>query len=200
MPKMKQNNKSKSRPKSKAKKSAQSKPKKEEIATLQDLFILSMKDIYDAEKQIAQALPAVIKKATSEELKEVISHHLEETMDQIGRLERVYDLMGMSPKRKPSLGIKGLIDSSKEVFAMKVESDLLDIAINASSRKIEHHEIAAYRGAIELAKLLDMVPEVAELLQSNLEQEEKMDEKLTAIASMSADIGTVEEGESNVVL
>ncbi|MDB5259002.1 MAG: yciF [Candidatus Taylorbacteria bacterium] len=181
------------------KKPAPAKQPKKELATMQDLFLIQMKDVYDTEKQIAQALPTVIRKAAAQELKDILSHHLEETDGQIERLERIYELMDMSPKRKPALGIKGLIDDAKEIFAMKSEPDLLDAAIITSSSHIEHHEIAGYRAIIACARLLGMPPEAIELFRKNLEQEENMDEKLSELASgsISVDAGepaSVEDG------
>ena len=58
--------------------------------TLHDAFIDELRDTYDAEKQLAKALPRMAKKATSEDLREAFETHLEETRVQIERLEQVF--------------------------------------------------------------------------------------------------------------
>ncbi len=47
--------------------------------TFEDFFVDELKDLYSAEKQITQALPKMIEAASSDELKEALQNHLEET-------------------------------------------------------------------------------------------------------------------------
>jgi ferritin-like metal-binding protein YciE len=49
---------------------------------LYQLFIDELEDMYSAEKQITKSLPKLIKLASLPELKEALSHHLEETENQ----------------------------------------------------------------------------------------------------------------------
>jgi len=157
---------------------------KKDLATMQDLFLVQMKDLYDNEKQLIKALPKVAKNATSSQLRNMLDHHLHETKEHAKRLEEIYTMMGMNPKRQTSQGMKGLIKDGAEVMKMKAEPELLDAAITANSQHIEHHEIAGYKATIEWAKLLDM-PKAAALLERNLEQEIHMNDKLTALAKQS---------------
>jgi len=60
----------------------------EAASALKELFVDELKDIYWAEKHLASALPKLIKGATSEDLKQTIMTHLEETKNQITRLLR----------------------------------------------------------------------------------------------------------------
>ena len=50
-----------------------------DIETMNDLFVHQLKDIYYAEKRIIGALPQMIEKATSPELKSAFESHLGET-------------------------------------------------------------------------------------------------------------------------
>lgn len=49
---------------------------------LEDVFLMTLKDIYHGEKQIAKALPKMAKHADSPQLREALGHHLEETKGQ----------------------------------------------------------------------------------------------------------------------
>ena len=55
-----------------------------------DLLVGELKDLYSAENQLVKALPKIIKKAASEELKEALTAHLEETRQQVQRLDKIF--------------------------------------------------------------------------------------------------------------
>ena len=50
-----------------------------DIKNMDDLFVHTLRDIYYAEKQIVQALPEMIEKASSPQLKQGFQSHLNET-------------------------------------------------------------------------------------------------------------------------
>ena len=58
-----------------------------EPKTLEDLLKHGLKDMYYAEGKIQKALPKMIKAAQDEELKAGLEKHLEETAEQISKLE-----------------------------------------------------------------------------------------------------------------
>ena len=57
---------------------------------LRDLFIDKLKDTYWAEKELTKAIPMMIKNATDVKLKEALTGHLEETRNQVIRIEEVF--------------------------------------------------------------------------------------------------------------
>ncbi len=66
---------------------------------LKDLFVDELKDLYSAENQIAKALPEMAETASSADLKAGFELHLEQTKEQIARLERIFEELGESPNR-----------------------------------------------------------------------------------------------------
>ena len=68
------------------------------IKTLDDLFVHQLRDIYYAEKQIVQALPEMIEKATDAGLKRGFETHLAETKNHIKRVEQVFKMHGVEAK------------------------------------------------------------------------------------------------------
>src|SRR3954467_12703629 len=56
---------------------------------LHELFLDELADIYNAEQQLTKALPKMAKAAESDELREAIETHLEETEEHVSRLEQV---------------------------------------------------------------------------------------------------------------
>ena len=50
-----------------------------DMATLQDLYVDELKDLYSAEKQILKALPRMIRAASHKELKRAFTQHERQT-------------------------------------------------------------------------------------------------------------------------
>src|SRR5579871_1901337 len=83
---------------------------------LKELFVDELKDIYWAEKHLASALPKMIKGATSEDLKQTITNHLEETRNQVTRLEAVFQSVGEKAAAKKCLAMEGLLNETTELL------------------------------------------------------------------------------------
>jgi ferritin-like metal-binding protein YciE len=148
---------------------------------LEDLFLMTLKDIYHGEKQILKALPKMAKHAESRELKATLEHHLQETEGQVERLDRVFKLMDKPARGEACEAIEGLIEEGEEVMEKAKDAAVCDAGMIAAGQAIEHYEIARYGTLIAWAKQLGMI-EAAKLLEQTLEQEKKADKKLTDIA------------------
>jgi ferritin-like metal-binding protein YciE len=149
---------------------------------LQDLFLDELADI---EKQILKALPRMAKAAQSEELRDAFESHLQETEQQVSRLEQAAKAMGESLQRKSCKGMQGIIEEGQEMMKEKEDSSALDAALIAASQKVEHYEIASCGSLKAWAEQMDE-QQVVELLQQNQEEEEAADEKLTKVAETIA--------------
>jgi ferritin-like metal-binding protein YciE len=94
--------------------------------------------------------------------------------------------MGKSPKAEKCPGIEGLKTEHDEfVSKEKPSSDVLDMFLTGAGARTEHYEIAAYTGLVTMAEALGEA-KAAELLQSNLEQEQAALKKLTTIGGRLA--------------
>ena len=56
------------------------------LETLKDLYILELKDLYSAEKQIIKALPKMAKAANNKQLAAGFEEHFEQTKEHAARL------------------------------------------------------------------------------------------------------------------
>src|SRR5438309_78740 len=104
-----------------------------EQETLNELLVDCLRDIYDAEKQIVKALPKMMKAAESPDLKEGLSNHLEQTKEQVSRLEEAFQALGENAKSKPCKGMRGLLEEGGEVLAEEEPGLMLDLAIIAAA-------------------------------------------------------------------
>ena len=152
------------------------------IETLDELLEEELKDLYDAEKQITRALPKLVKAATAPELKQAFTDHLEQTKGQIARLEEVFGHLGVKPKAKPCLAMKGLVDEGQQQTQEEADSSIMDLMLIGAAQKVEHYEISGYGTVRSIAEALGN-QEVAELLRQSEEEEGETDKKLSAIAS-----------------
>ncbi len=148
---------------------------------LRKLFVDELKDIYWAEKALTKAIPKMIKNASSEELIEALSGHLEETKEQVTRLEEVFASLGEKAVAKKCEAITGLIKEAEEIMSDTPKGVVRDAGIILAGQKVEHYEIATYGTLSAFAKTLGEDNAVA-LLQETLAEERGADEKLTDIA------------------
>ena len=151
------------------------------LDSLQKLFLEELKDIYNAEKQLVQALPRLAKAAKSPELQEAFTSHLRETEGHVERLEQIFQDLGQTARGKRCKGMEGLVEEGKEIMEQEGEAPVIDAALIAGAQRVEHYEIAAYGCLRTYAHLLGH-DKAAQLLSQTLEEEEAADEKLNAIA------------------
>src|SRR4051812_29787194 len=151
------------------------------IDSLEMLLEEELKDLYSAEKQLVKALPKMMKKASSDELRTALEEHLEVTEAQVERLERVFEELGKPAKAKTCEAMKGLIEEAQDMMSEDMEDAVMDAAIIGCAQKVEHYEIASYGTVKTWAERLGL-DEAAELLDETLQEEGDADQRLTEIA------------------
>jgi ferritin-like metal-binding protein YciE len=150
------------------------------IDTLDALLEEELKDLYDAEKQLVQALPKMAKAATEPKLKAGFEEHLEQTREHVARLEQAFQFMGSKAKAKSCEAMKGLVAEAQTHMKEKAEPALMDAILITCAQKVEHYEIAGYGNVHAIADSIGN-SKVAKLLEMTLEEEKETDEKLTEI-------------------
>lgn len=158
---------------------------------LEELLIDSLKDLYNAENQLIKALPKMAKNATNEQLRLAFERHLQETRNQVTRLDQIADEMDISLRGKTCTAMKGLIEEGKEAID-EFEDDVLDAAMIGAAQKVEHYEIAGYGTARTHAQMLGLT-KVAKLLQQTLDEEAATDKKLTQLAESVVNLEALQE-------
>jgi ferritin-like metal-binding protein YciE len=154
------------------------------LDSLEKLFVEELKDIYNGETQLLQALPRMAKAAETPDLKQAFTNHLKETEGHVQRLERIFQELGENPKGKRCKGMEGLVEEGKDVMEKEGEPPVIDAALIAGAQRVEHYEIAAYGCLRTYARLLGN-DNAAQLLAQTLAEEEAADKKLTAIGEKS---------------
>lgn len=152
------------------------------LNNLQELFVEEMQDLYSVEQQIIKALPDMIEKTSSPELRSALSQHLEETRGQVRRLDQIFaQIPDVDKDDKTCKGMKGIIDDAKDILKAKGESEVRDAGIIAGAQRVEHYEIAGYGTVRTYAQLLGR-RDWAQVLEQTLQEEKLADEKLTRLS------------------
>jgi ferritin-like metal-binding protein YciE len=151
------------------------------ITTMENLFLNEIRDLYDAEKQLTRALPAMAKAASSEELRDAFAEHLEQTKGQVRRLERLFEARGEKATGKKCAAMTGLIKEGSEIISESNVTPVRDAGLIAAAQKVEHYEISGYGSARTHAGILGDEGAVR-LLEETLFEEKEANEKLTELA------------------
>ena len=145
------------------------------------LYVHELKDLYSAETQISEALPKMIDAATDADLKTAFKEHLQQTKNQIKRLEQIFKGMDFSPRGHKCEGMEGLLKEGSEILREVEPGPLLDAAMISAAQRVEHYEIAGYGTARTYAEKMGDYA-AADLLQETLDEEGQTDQRLSRLA------------------
>jgi ferritin-like metal-binding protein YciE len=151
------------------------------LDSVHDLLLAELRDLYNAESQLVEALPKMAEAAASNELKSAFTHHLEETRKHVTRLDGIFQDLNEKSSGETCEAMKGLVKEGEEFIKAKGEPDVRDAGLIGAAQRVEHYEMAGYGTARTLAKRLGF-HDIAKTLQTTLDEEGAADEKLTSIA------------------
>jgi ferritin-like metal-binding protein YciE len=158
-----------------------------DIATMDDLFVHMLQDVYYAENQIVKSLPKMIDTATAPELKNGLQDHLRETQNHVNRLEQVFEMRGQELTSVDCPAIDGILEEAEDIMGDVEDKNVLDAAIIAAAQAVEHYEITRYGALIAWAKQMG-AGNVADILEQTLNEEKAADKKLTAMAESKVNL------------
>ena len=161
---------------------ANGKASKANDSKLEKFFHDEIKDIYWAEKKLVQTLPKMAKAATSDELKNAFTEHLGQTKEHVIRLEHIFELLGYKPQAKKCDAMEGITEEGASIIEDTEEGTATrDVGLILAGQKAEHYEIATYGGLAQIARTLGH-KEVAQILETTLQEEKETDQALTQLA------------------
>lgn len=152
------------------------------LNSFENMFIDQLKDLYSAEKQLAEALPKLADAASTPELKQAFRNHLAETQGHMQTVEKMLTSLDEKAGGHKCKGMEGLIEEGQEVVDKRGDSKVKDAALIAAAQRCEHYEIAGYGTARTFARHLGYT-QAADTLQQILDQESKTNELLTKLAT-----------------
>jgi ferritin-like metal-binding protein YciE len=147
----------------------------------QDLFVHELKDTYDAEHQLLEALPKMREAANDPELSAAFSDHHQQTKQHVERLEQVFSQLGLEAEREACPAMRGLITEGQQLLESGGDPTIRDSGLITAAQRVEHYEIALYGSLRTLANFMGQ-PDLARQLDTTLEEEKSADNRLTGIA------------------
>ena len=164
------------------------------LHTLKDLFIHELRDLYDAENQLLQALPRFADAIRHEELRVAFEDHHNLTKKHVVRLDRIFEKLGVSPEGHTCNGMRGLIKEVESLLEEDADDVIRDAALIAAAQRIEHYEISAYGSARTFADTLGY-DDFAWMLTETLEDERESDQQLSSLAETAVNVEAAEAPE-----
>ena len=151
------------------------------LQTLEDVLKHQLKDLYSAGNQAIDALPEIASASKSPQLQDALNQHVDETKQQLEKLERIAQMMDFSLEGEFCHGMEGLIKEGKEHVSEHEEGAALDATIIACVQRMQHYGMAGYGSSATYARQLNR-EEVESLLSEILEEEKSTDLKLSQLA------------------
>jgi len=150
---------------------------------IEELLVDQLRDILHAEKQLLKALPTMAKAARSTQLEALFLTHLQETEEQVARLNESLKILDAPARAKSCKGMAGLVEEGEEVISEGKEKDDVpaDLALIGAAQRVEHYEMAAYTTARNLALQLRQ-PVIVQLLTTSLGEEQNAGQLLDQVA------------------
>ena len=152
------------------------------LESLRELFVEELQDLYSAENMIIKALPKMIEKSSSPNLKRALDEHLQQTRGQVRRLDQIFDQLPKADREdRKCKGMEGVIKEGEDVLKESAEPEVRDAAIISAAQRVEHYEMAGYGTVRTYAKLLGHA-DWAQLLQQTLDEEKEADRILNGLS------------------
>ncbi|WP_186737591.1 ferritin-like domain-containing protein [Spirosoma utsteinense] len=151
---------------------------------MDELMEHTIQDLYSAEKQALEAMPQLAQRVQNEQLRQAFQLHQQETQEQVTRLEQIAEQLGIEPDGETCMAMQGLVEEVQDLLDQLEDGPVADAAIIGAAQKMEHYEIASYGTARTLAQQAGQT-QIADLLETTLNEEKATDEKLTDIATSS---------------
>lgn len=157
------------------------------LKSLNELYLLELHTLYDAEQQILKALPKMVDASSASELKKAFQTHLEQTQLHVNRLEEVFEMHGEKNKGEKCAGLEGILKEGTELLKAHADPTIRDAALISAAQRVEHYEIAVYGCVRTWADQLGF-ERAAQVLQNTLSEEEETDRTLTLIAKSKVNV------------
>ena len=152
-----------------------------QMQDLQDLYLHKLQSIYGAEQQGLQAMQQSLEMIQTPELKQGMQMHIEQTQQQIQRLEELFQKLGQQPGGETNVAMQGLVQEAQKLMGQGGSPEALEAGLIACQQAMEHYEMAGYGTARTYAQLLGD-QDAVQVLEQTLQEEKTADEQFTQIA------------------
>lgn len=151
------------------------------VENLEDLYVEQLRDLYNAETQVQNALQGWMDAAQSDMLQELFADRLKQANRHISRVQQICSAMQVNPAGEKCHGMEGLIEEGNAYVDESAANPARDAGLIANAQRVEHYGIAGYGCARTYARQLGY-DEAAGALQKNVDESAAMDERMSTLA------------------
>ncbi len=151
------------------------------IVNLKDLLVTQIQDLYSVAIEKLRVISLLSDQATSMDLKKIIQQHINETHEEVIRLDCAFDSLHEKAAKEESPFMHCFVDQAMALWNLCAEPSVKDAAIITSLQHMNHYEIASYGSTCSYANELNAY-EVAALLHETLEESKYFDKLLSKLA------------------
>lgn len=139
-----------------------------DIATLQELYVDELKDLWSANDQMARALKKIAAKATHPKLKEMLVQSQDGIAEHTATLKELIEGQDEKVSKEHCKGMEGLVaEALKHTIEEAPEKGpVLDAAIIAQYQRLTHYGITGFGTVGAFAKALKLKDDVKKLTAS----------------------------------
>ncbi len=157
------------------------------LQSVDDLFVHGLTYLYDAEKQLTEALPKLAEAAENPQLRQAFEQHLSETKEHVGRSEEIFKRLNKQPQANANAVLKQMRQEADQMIQNTDKGPVRDAALIVAGNQVEHFEMASWGSLRTFAKLLGK-EDIANIIQKTLDEEKQADAKLTQIGEQQVNI------------
>jgi ferritin-like metal-binding protein YciE len=154
------------------------------LELVQDLYLRELEETYWSEQKMLKALPQLAQAVSTDELRNALEKHVEQTREQAERLKKIIQRFGESSPGTRGKAMGALLDQARGFLKEEMGDNLREAALGLAAARAESHEIACYAGLEMMARQMGQA-EDASLLSQSLREEKAMQKKLLGFAQAS---------------
>lgn len=153
------------------------------VNILEDLLHQELRSLYSTEKQTFKELSKMTRAACHPKLRMMLRERLEESGDQVKRLERMAGLIGKSLEGARCQGIRQVVEEEarESLLNARARNETYDAGLIAAARHFICYEIEKYELACILASRLGL-DELELLLQQNMKEQKELSGRMARLA------------------
>ncbi|MDI1312271.1 DUF892 family protein [Prosthecobacter sp.] len=150
---------------------------------LKDLLQQELRSLCSTEKQLIKILTKMAQAACHPKLRDMFNTRLEESGEQVGRLERIAKLVGKELDGPRCEGLKQLVEGEarESLLNAHARNETYDVCLISAARQFICYEVEKSELATMLASRLGL-EDVELLLKENLRKQKALDASLTRLA------------------
>ena len=156
------------------------------ILDLHDLLVEQLRELYDSELYLKEALPDLKENAWHPGLRRVIDEYEAVATDSSMILLQVFNDLFTIEFGERSHSIRAMLKYNESIMEACKTPEITDAAIVLALQQVIHFKIASYGAVCTYAKILGVYRD-GELLHQLLDEQKKIDRKLVALADLDID-------------